>query len=194
MQNPHGNRERGQDSTDTILLSGGIDSATALALAVNTKRSLSALFIDYGQPAAARESAASVAVATHYQVPHRSLRAGSLAFGSGEIRGRNAFLVHLAMLAAPAKSGALILAIHAGTPYRDCSLEFAKLMQQSLDFHTSGELVVAVPFVAMTKSEVYQVASRLEVPIQLTYSCEAGISPCGVCLSCMDREALLAST
>jgi len=67
-------------------------------------------------------------------------------------------------------------------------------MQQSLDFHTSGELVVAVPFVAMTKSEVYQVASRLEVPIQLTYSCEAGISPCGVCLSCMDREALLAST
>jgi 7-cyano-7-deazaguanine synthase len=121
------------DPTDTVLLSGGIDSATALALAVKTKRSLSALFVDYGQPAAASESAASVAVALHYQVPHRKLRTGDLKFGSGEILGRNAFLLHLAILASANKSGALILAIHSGIPYRDCNIEFVNLMQQSLN-------------------------------------------------------------
>ncbi len=57
------------DPTDTVLLSGGIDSATALALAVKTKRSLSALFVHHAQPAAANESAASVAVALHYPGP-----------------------------------------------------------------------------------------------------------------------------
>src|SRR5258708_23976274 len=194
MPPSHRHPQRVQDPTDTVLLSGGIDSATALALAVKTKRTLSTLFVDYGQPAAARESAASVAVAMHYQVPHRKLRIRDLKFGSGEIRGRNAFLLHLAMLASARKSGALILAIHSGTQYRDCSMEFVNLMQQSLDFHTGGGLVLAAPFRAMTQLDVYQVASRVEVPILLTYSCEAGNSPCGVCLSCIDREALLAST
>jgi len=193
MRNPDPDPETVEEASDTVLLSGGIDSATALALAVKTKRQLSALFVDYGQAAATSERAASAAVASHYRVRHRTLRLADLSFGTGEIRGRNAFLLHVAMLVTSNKSGAVILAIHSGTRYRDCTVEFVNLMQQSLDFHTGGELVVAAPFVAMNKVEIYQVAKRLEVPIQLTYSCEAGNSPCGACLSCIDREALLAS-
>jgi 7-cyano-7-deazaguanine synthase len=193
MPNLDKDRERVEGASDVVLLSGGIDSATALALAVKTKRPLSALFVDYGQASATSERAASAAVALHYRIPHRAMRIADLSFGTGEIRGRNAFLLHVAMLASSNKSGALILAIHSATTYRDCTMEFVDLMQQSLDFHTGGELVVAAPFVAMNKGEIYQVAKRLEVPLQLTYSCEAGNSPCGACLSCIDREALVAS-
>src|SRR5690348_9820296 len=91
--------ERVEDVSDTVLLSGGIDSATALALAVKTERQLSTLFVDYGQAAATSERAASGAVAAHYRVHYRTLRLADLSFGTGDIRGRNAFLLHVAMLA-----------------------------------------------------------------------------------------------
>jgi 7-cyano-7-deazaguanine synthase len=192
MPNLDQDLEAVEAASDIVLLSGGIDSATALALAVKTTRQLSALFVDYGQASATSERAASVAVASHYQIVHQTLQIADLSFGAGEIRGRNAFLLHAAMLACSNNVGALILAIHSGTTYRDCTVEFVNLMQQSFDFHTGGALVVAAPFVAMNKVEIYQVAKRLDVPLQLTYSCETGNSPCGACLSCVDREALLA--
>jgi 7-cyano-7-deazaguanine synthase len=109
----------------------------------------------------------------------------------GEIPGRNALLVHLALATAGRDPAVLMLGIHAGTPYRDCTPAFVDAMQASLDFHRDGTLQLAAPFVTWSKSEVYAYARDAAVPLALTYSCEAGtVPPCGACRSCRDRELL----
>ena len=174
------------------MLSGGIDSATALALACQGDGHASALFIDFGQAAADAEAAAAVAVAAHYGVPLRALECKGLHFSAGEIRGRNAMLAHLALIAHPGESGLVIIGVHAGTKYRDCSPVFVTVVQQSYDFHTDGRLIISAPFVGHEKSGIFDLARQIGVPLALTYSCEDGNVACGRCLSCRDREALLA--
>ena len=151
-----------------------------------------ALFVDYGQAPAAAEDRATAAVASHYGIERHRLQLDGLFFGSGEIRARNAFLLHVALLAFPRQTGTIALGIHGGTPYRDCSESFVDTMRRSFDFHTGGAISVSAPFVAMDKTGVFGIARELGVPIDLTHSCEESESPCGACLSCQDREVLLA--
>ena len=190
---PHAPCRRERDHPLTLVLSsGGIDSSTALALALSEGQDVEALFVDYGQAPAAAEDQAAGSVATHYGIERRRLRLEGLSFGSGEIRARNGFLLHVALLAFPRQAGTVVLGIHGGTPYTDCSEPFVDVMRRSFDFHTGGAINVAAPFVAMDKGAVFGIARELGVPVGLTHSCEEGVRPCGVCLSCRDREALLA--
>jgi 7-cyano-7-deazaguanine synthase len=150
------------------------------------------LFVDYGQAAAASEAGASAAVASHFRVPHQTLMCRGRSFGSGEIRGRNAFLAHLALMTLPGETGIVVLGIHAGTGYRDCSADFVDLIQRSYDFHAAGQIVLSTPLLELTKAGVVGLAMSLRVPLDLTYSCEAANEPCGHCLSCGDREEFVA--
>ncbi len=179
-------------TTRTVLLSGGVDSTTLLALcAGQDSDDIRALFIDYGQAAAAQERAAARAAAKAYGA---ALREASVHIGpipSGEISGRNALLVHVALSMVGTEPGSLLLGIHAGTGYRDCTPAFVQAMQISLDAHRDGALQLAAPFVEWSKAEVYAYAQSLGVAFETTYSCEAGsVPPCGRCASCRDREAL----
>lgn len=178
------------DGEAVVLLSGGVDSAALAALANDQGLRASALFVDYGQAAHAAEQAASRAIAETYGLPWRELRIAGVRFGRGEIRGRNAFFVHLALLALDVPSCVVYLGIHAGTGYRDCGPEFVELMQSSLDFHTGGKVRLAAPFAEAKKADVYAFAASLKVPFELTYSCEASSIPCGTCASCRDRALL----
>lgn len=148
----------------------------------------------YGQAAHREEREAAAAVADHYSVSLETLAVAGRHFGEGEIRGRNAFLIHSALLAAPPGPTTIIIGIHAGTGYIDCTPEFVELMQRSLAFHTGGEVTLAAPFVDFSKGDVYVLTRELRVPVELTYSCERGGDPCGECLSCRDRELLHALT
>lgn len=125
-----------------VLLSGGLDSATALAAATPDCASLGALFICYGQAGESEERRAAMAIANHYSVPLEILVMTGRRFDEGEIRGRNAFLVHSSLLAAPPGPTTIIIGVHEGTGYVDCSPEFVELMQRSLAFHTSGEVTL----------------------------------------------------
>ncbi len=187
-------RDIGTDSATPhlVLLSGGIDSAAALALTLEVGSSASALFVDYGQAAAASEAKASAALATHFGVGYEGLACTGRTFGAGEIRGRNAFLIHFALMVLRQTKAVVVLGIHSGTTYRDCSPSFLQLMQRSYDFHTGGQVSLAAPFVHQLKRDIVRLASEMRVPVDLTYSCEAANVPCGKCMSCHDREELLA--
>lgn len=174
-----------------VMLSGGVDSACLLALCAEQGCDTDAVFVEYGQAAAAPEATAAASVAAAFSVNLRQARVDIGPIPTGEIPGRNALLVHLALALAAHGPVTVLLGIHAGTPYRDCSPAFVEAMQVSLDFHRDGTVQLAAPFATWPKPEVYAYARAASVPLELTYSCESGaIPPCGACPSCRDRELL----
>ena len=114
----------------------------------------------------------------------------SFGFGAGEIRGRNAFLLHTALLEFPSSSGVVAIGIHAGTGYVDCTTEFMDLIERSFELHTGGAITATAPFLHWPKEDVYNLASHLRVPVSKTFSCEASNIPCLRCKSCQDRAAI----
>jgi 7-cyano-7-deazaguanine synthase len=193
-EGPPVNRGGEQRSREVVLLSGGLDSACVLAERVEVGAEPIALFIDYGQPAAAIERSASRRLAEHFGAARGEVGVEGIELPAGEIAGRNALLVHLA-LTWLGNGGArtIYLGIHAGTGYRDCSPEFLEETQRSLDFQSGGAARLVAPFVNWPKELVVARALKLGVPVDMTHSCERAEIPCGECLSCIDRRNLLAS-
>jgi 7-cyano-7-deazaguanine synthase len=173
-----------------VLLSGGIDSAAALALALSEGFAAGTLFVDYGQAAAEAERSASRAIANHFAIAWREVTVAGHEFTSGEIRGRNAFLLHSALLVLEWRAALVFIGIHAGTGYRDCDPPFVELIQQSFDYHSGGTVRIVAPFLGWSKLEIYDYAVSIGLPLNLTHSCEAGSLPCGACRSCLDRMLL----
>ncbi len=174
-----------------VLASGGVDSSTLLWMSSQQGLNPAALFVDFGQPAAEAESQAVANICGSLYVPLRVVRYKGANFDAGEIRGRNAFLVHMALLEFPSSSGVVALGIHAGTGYADCSPQFMEIMQSSYDFHTGGAVTVTAPFLHWTKQDLYRLATDMKVPVALTHSCEASNLPCRHCRSCLDRRLLV---
>jgi 7-cyano-7-deazaguanine synthase len=176
-------------SQDVVLFSGGIDSAVLAKSLIEEGISPDLLFVQYGQPARQAERRSALHIARTWSLALTELGVTGLVAEAGEIAGRNAMLVHLALARRP-DSRRLHLGIHAGTGYRDCGSEFVEAMQRSLDLHTDGRMQLSAPFVEMTKQEVVSIAKAIEVPLASTYSCEAADTPCGTCASCRDRAVL----
>jgi 7-cyano-7-deazaguanine synthase len=82
----------------------------------------------------------------------------------------------------------------AGSAYPDCSEQFVAAMDQAIQEGTGGQLRLEAPFVSVTKAEVVKTGLALGVPYHLTWSCyEGGNKPCGVCGTCIDRQAAFAA-
>jgi 7-cyano-7-deazaguanine synthase len=138
-----------------------------------------------------REAAASRAVASHVGLDLAEIAVSGMPVPEGEILGRNALLVHLAMTLMGQAPGTVVLGIHAGTGYRDCTPAFVGAMQDLLDFHKDGIVRIHAPFVTLSKKEVFDLAVSCGVPLHLTWSCEvSGSAPCRLCPSCRDMELL----
>lgn len=178
--------------TAVVLLSGGIDSAACVRYYLDLGFRLRGLFIDYGQRARDNEGESAVKIANYYGIPLDRLSLSPVKhFGPGEIRGRNAFLIIAALLFYPKFKGILSIGIHSGTPYYDCSGQFIRDIATIIDAYTGGEVRIDAPFLTWDKPTVYAYCEEKNVPIHLTYSCEAGTDPsCGKCRSCRDREVL----
>jgi 7-cyano-7-deazaguanine synthase len=178
-----------------ILLSGGLDSTACVDFFVRMERPSCALFVDYGQAAAAQELKAACAVADYYSVPVTCLRVeGGTPKTSGLITGRNSLLVTVAFMEKPDSVSVIVLGIHAGSSYADCTQDFLDRMQALLNVH-EDKVHVSAPFLEWSKAEVIEYCLMRDAPVNLTYSCEKGSSPpCGNCLSCEDRKLLNART
>ena len=78
----------------------------------------------------------------------------------------------------------------AGNAYPDCSSEFNQAMNEAIYQGSGKQLHIEAPFVSIPKSEVVKKGLAIGVPYHLTWSCyEGGEKPCGVCGTCIDRQA-----
>lgn len=175
-----------------VLFSGGIDSLSCAHLLMKQGFDVTAVFVDYGQAALESEERASQALARHLAIPRKTV--GSVQaekFGSGELVGRNMFLISAALFGVPVVSGILAIGIHAGTPYYDCSRSFIDSMARLISEQTNGRVALVAPFLDWTKIEIYKYAVDHSLPFDSSYSCEGKSGqPCGECLSCRDRMLL----
>lgn len=173
-------------------MSGGMDSTACAHLFLCQGMTVDAIFVEYGQAAVSEERRAVNAITTHLGVPLHCLRLqANTEFSSGELTGRNAFLISTAVFATRGRSGLIGLGIHAGTPYYDCSEAFLNSINQLVQEQTNGKVAVAAPFLSWSKSDIHDYFRSTNLPLDVTYSCESGTQPpCGVCASCRDRRAL----
>jgi 7-cyano-7-deazaguanine synthase len=82
----------------------------------------------------------------------------------------------------------------AGSAYPDCSEQFVAAMDRAIREGTGNQLYLEAPFVSVTKAQVVKTGLALGVPYHLTWSCyEGGEKPCGVCGTCIDRQAAFAA-
>ena len=174
----------------TVLLSGGVDSAACMKFMQSQGFAVRTLFVDYGQPAATLEQSAAVSLSKLHSCPFEVVTVrGNSRFGSGELLGRNAFLVFTALFFLRGSPGVLALGLHSGTHYYDCSEAFLDLANRLVAEHTNGSLSVIAPFLAWSKKDVYRYFLESGLVLDHTYSCEAGEpGGCGTCLSCRDRQ------
>lgn len=176
-----------------VLLSGGMDSAACAHLLAAQGWTVRGIFIDFGQAALVPEQRAVARLSRHLAIESTTIvaRAHDASYGTGELTGRNAFLLAAAIFLGHVHQGLLAIGIHAGTPYYDCSPGFIERMKILAQEHTGGQLTIIAPFLHWTKAQVHRYVEDAGIPLDATYSCESGtIPPCGSCASCRDRRML----
>ena len=186
------------------LLSGGLDSATAAALALERGDRVIGLSLDYGQRhrrelQAATELATVLGLAEHHQVAVNlaawggsSLTDPSLAIPSDGVQngvipstyvpGRNTVFIALALSLAEARGAErVVLGVNAidYSGYPDCRPDYLEAFQGLADLATRAGREghgarLWAPLVRWSKAEIAREALRLGVPIATTWSCYSG--------------------
>ncbi len=173
-----------------VLLSGGVDSMLCAHLLRAQGFRIRGLFVDFGQAARNSERTAANAIARHLEIDLSVIEIrGGPDVGAGEISARNAFLISAACFCAGSRSCIVSIGVHAGTSYYDCSPAFINRIAQLAEEQSEGRVTVVAPLLTWSKTKIYEAFSAADLPLSLTYSCESGDAPCGVCLSCKDRQA-----
>lgn len=189
----------GQGRDAVVLLSGGLDSATALAMAVAAGYRVHALSFDYGQRHAVELEASARVAAAQGASSHRVIRldpdafAGSaltdasLAVPEVESEGipvtyvpaRNTiFLAYALGCAEVIGASDLVIGVNAVdySGYPDCRPEFVAAFETMANLATKAavegaRLRVHAPLIELTKAEIIRAGSSLGVDYGLTVSC-----------------------
>ncbi|HEX7331850.1 MAG TPA: 7-cyano-7-deazaguanine synthase QueC [Pyrinomonadaceae bacterium] len=199
------------------LVSGGMDSCVAAAIAHEENDDLAFLHVSYGQRTEQRERRSFEALADHFDVKARLvISLEQLARIGGSSLTDNSIPVTAANLSAPGipssyvpfRNAHLLAAavswgevigatsIYIGavaedsSGYPDCRPEFYDAFQRVLDIGTRPEthITIETPVIGMRKSEIVQRGIELGAPLQLTWSCyQESELACGNCDSCALR-------
>jgi 7-cyano-7-deazaguanine synthase len=171
-------------------MSGGIDSMACSYFLQRQGFKVNGLFVNYNQVAKEAEAVSAKKVSQYLDISLERVHASvDKVFKDGEIIGRNAFLLSLAVLYFGEKSGSVAIGIHKGTPYYDSSESFFKDFSKIIAQCSDGTVSLLAPFITWEKGQVYKYCTDNKMPLEITYSCELGtLPPCGKCLSCRDRN------
>lgn len=181
-----------------VLLSGGIDSATTLAIVQQEDDfdEALALAFAYGQRHAVElESAKRVSAALGVPLEVLDLGPASEAMAKGSLRGtepiphghyqaesmrstvvpnRNAILLSLAVAVAERENyDAVAYGAHSGDHaiYPDCRPEFVEAMANAIWLSTEGRIELLTPLLHDDKAEIVARAHALDVPLGQTWTC-----------------------
>lgn len=194
------------------LMSGGPDSAVALAIARNEGYELHLLFVDYGQRTRAREMRSAQQLANHFggldlrtvqvdllrQIQSVPLTADGELLTAQEpsriyVPFRNTILLSLAVAWAEVIDARAVFIGSIGPPWAtpDNSPKFFGTFQELVRVGArDGErIVIRAPLCTSSKAEVIRQGLDLQVPFELTWSCQNFEDVgCCVCTSCVDRR------
>lgn len=198
-----------------VLVSGGMDSVTALYEAHRNYQVLAGLSFNYGSKHNHREIPCAAWHCQQLGVPHREIELGFVGelFKSDLLKSggtipdghyaeptmkrtvvpfRNGIM--LAVAAGYAESiGArgLVIAAHAGDHaiYPDCREDFMRPMAEAIRRGTYAEIELLRPFIGFTKTEIAARGHKLGVDFARTWSCyKGGKLHCGTCGTCVERR------
>lgn len=199
-----------------VLLSGGLDSTTALHRAHAEHEVVCALAFDYGSNHAAHELACARWQAEHLGIPYReidlrsvsrhlssALLSGAEAIPTGDYAPENLkqtvvpfrngiFLAIAAGIAESCGAEGIVIAAHAGDHaiYPDCREDFMAAMGEAIRLGTYAELQILRPFIHADKGDIVAAGAALGVDFAHTYSCYCGGEKhCGQCATCRERRA-----
>ena len=190
--------------TAIALLSGGLDSATAAALARENGDRVIGLSFDYGQRHrreldAAAQIAEQLQLAEHHQiavdlaawggsaltdlnqtVPSEGVESGVIP--STYVPGRNTVFIAIGLSLAEARGAErLVLGVNAVdySGYPDCRPDYLQAFQTLADLGSKAGREghgtrLWAPLVTWSKTTIVQEALRLGVPIETTWSCYSG--------------------
>lgn len=192
------------EASAILLLSGGIESVTLLHQLARGGEAMQALFIDYGQRAAARErdAAATHCDALGVELTPLDLAGVGAIFRRGQERKAHVPLPHRNLVALSlgvsyaTNLGAhrLYLAVNSADAAEHAAASHAFLAQFRLICGLLGDVELRTPFVSLSKSDVVQRGAALGVDLETTYSCLLGYPVhCGRCPQCANRRAAFAA-
>lgn len=199
-----------------VLASGGMDSATAGAVAQENGYDLCMLHTSYGQQTESKEYECAKAQAEQFDAPFQQLAPDHLAtigassltdeklsvpeadmesddVPSSYVPFRNANLLAMAVAYAEANDcDAVFIGAHSEdfSGYPDCRPAFFEAFQRVVTVGTQAETNIAIeaPFVEWSKTDIAERGLALDVPYELTWSCYRSEEPaCGTCDACAFR-------
>jgi 7-cyano-7-deazaguanine synthase len=202
-----------------VLLSGGLDSATVLALAQEAGFEVHALSLDYGQRHNA-ELAAANRIAAAAGVEHKVVYIGMNVIGGSALTdaaiavpdhasegipvtyvpARNTVFLSLALgWAEVLGAWDVFIGVNAVdySGYPDCRPEYIAAFQRLAQLATKGGVeggafTIHTPLIDMSKADIIRTGTRLGVDYASTVSCYAADRDgraCGVCDACRLRRA-----
>ncbi len=201
-----------QQKKAVVLLSGGLDSATALAIARERGFQCHALSLDYGQRhraelAAARRVAEAQGVAEHKVIPLDLTTIGGSALTDPDIAVPEAPTEGIPVTYVPARN-TLFLALALGwaevlgafdifvgvnavdySGYPDCRPEYIAAFERLANLATragveGGRFRIHAPLIELTKAQIIREGMRLGVDYSLTLSCYAADEEGRACGRC----------
>lgn len=202
-----------------ILLSGGLDSATTLAIAKHKGYQCYALSLNYGQRHAVELAAAAKIAKAFDIIAHKTIDLDLTQIGGSALTDNNIdvpesptegipityvparntiFLSYALAWAEVLNINDIFIGVNAVdySGYPDCRVEYIKAFERMANLATQSGvegtlLTIHTPLIDLSKAEIIQQGSKLNVDYALTVSCYQADSDgkaCSVCDSCRFRK------
>lgn len=200
-----------------VLLSGGMDSAVTVSIALEMGFDVSALHLNYGQLTQKAELRAFHSLCDYFSIANKLVvdiryltQIGGSSLTDNKIEVTNAKLnsneipntyvpFRNANILAIATSWAEVIGAEAlfiganqvdSSGYPDTRDEFFEAYSKMIDLGTkpATKIKIFTPIIKMSKKEIVETAIKLKTPLELTWSCyRNNEKSCGTCDSCYLR-------